>query len=134
MKLSMAAELGVRGILTLAEEYGRGPVPLDEICRRRDLPKEYVAKIFTSLTRAGLVDAVRGKGGGHFLAKPPKEITLLEVIEAIEGPLATNLCQHTPPKCEEVDCPVRPVWNEIQEQVRALLASKHLSDFLAKAT
>ncbi len=133
MKLSMAAELGIRGILTLAEEHGQGPVPLEEICRRRDLPKEYVAKIFTSLTRAGLVDAVRGKGGGHFLAKPPEEITLLEVIEAIEGPLATNLCQHTPPRCQEVDCPVRPVWSEIQEQVRAILGSKHLSDFLPKA-
>ena len=133
MKLSMAAELGIRGILTLAEEHGGGPVPLEEICRRRDLPKEYVAKIFTSLTRAGLVDAVRGKGGGHFLARPPEEITLLEVIEAIEGPLATNLCQHTPSRCKEVDCPVRPVWSEIQEQVRTLLGSKHLSDFLPEA-
>ena len=109
-------------------------MPLEEVCRRRDLPKEYLAKIFASLTRAGLVDAVRGKGGGHFLARSPEEISLLDVIEAIEGPLATNLCQHTPSKCAEEDCPVRPVWNEIQEQVRTLLASKHLSDFLPKAT
>ncbi len=133
MRLSMAAELGIRGILTLAQEHGQGPIPLDEICRRRDLPKEYLAKIFTSLTRAGLVDAVRGKGGGHFLAKPPEEITLLEVIEAIEGPLATNLCQHTPSRCKEVDCPVRPVWSEIQDKIRALLGSKHLSDFISEA-
>lgn len=130
MKLSMAAELGIRGILVLAQDYGRGPVSLKEICRRRDLPRQYLSTIFAALARADLVGSVRGQSGGRILAKPPEEITLLEVIEAIEGPLATNLCQHTPPRCEEVDCPVRPVWAEIQEKIRAALASKHLSDFI----
>lgn len=129
MKLSMAAELAVRGIMVLADSYGQGPVPLDEICRRRKLPRQYLAKIFAMLARADLVDPVRGKGGGHVLARSPKDITLLEVIEAVEGPLAMNLCQHTPPKCNLVDCPIRPVWAEIQEDIRSILGSKTLADF-----
>ena len=52
------------------------------------------------------------------LARDPSQITLLEIIEAVEGPLAMNFCQHDPPKCEEYDCPLRPVWTEIQEFVR----------------
>lgn len=133
MKLSMAAELAVRGIMVLADSHGQGPVPLDEICRRRKLPRQYLAKIFAMLARADLVDPVRGKGGGHVLARSPKDITLLEVIEAVEGPLAMNLCQHTPPKCDQVDCPVRPVWTEIQEDIRSILASKTLADFACAA-
>ena len=68
MKLSMAAEFAIRGILCLAEHYGQGPVTLQEVCRRRKLRKEYLTKIFGLLARANLVDAVRGKGGGYILS------------------------------------------------------------------
>lgn len=130
MKLSMAAEFGVRGILCLAQEYGNGPLPLDEICRRRGLQKQYLTKIFGMLSRADLVDAVRGKGGGYLLAKPPSEISLLDVIEAVEGPLAVNLCQNTPPKCEDLDCLVRPVWTEVQGKVRSILSGSTLQELV----
>ena len=133
MKLSMAAEFGIRGILCLAEHYGRGPVTLQKVCRRRKLRKEYLTKIFGLLARANLVDAVRGKGGGYMLARPPSRISLLAVIEAVEGPLAMNLCQHTPPKCEDRNCPVRPVWAELQEKVRSVLAGRTLDEFLPPA-
>ena len=129
----MAAEFAVRGVLCLAEEYGRGPVPLDEICRRRKLRKQYLAKIFGSLVRADLIDAVRGKGGGYQLARPARDISLLEVIEAVEGPLALNLCQHTPPKCREPDCRVRPVWEKLQEKVRSALGSATLDKLVGPA-
>lgn len=133
MKLSMAAEFAIRGILCLAEEYGQGPFPLDKICRRRKLRKEYLTKIFGLLARADLVDAVRGKGGGYTLSRSPATISLLDVIEAIEGPLALNLCQHTPPKCEEPGCRVRPVWTDLQEKVRSVLSSKTLDQLIPEA-
>jgi len=130
MRLSMAAELAVRGILCLAERYGQGPVPIDEICRTRCLPKQYLTKIFALLTRADLVSPLRGKGGGYVLARDPKDITLLAVVEAVEGPLALNLCLHTPPKCERHECRVRPLWAEIQESVRRVLSSKSLAELV----
>jgi Rrf2 family protein len=131
MKLTHAAELAVRGALVLAEEYGQGPVPLAEICRRRELPREYLTKIFSSLSRAGLLKPIRGKGGGFVLAREPSEITLLEVIEAVEGPIILNFCQHDPPQCERDDCPVRPVWSDLQDHIRTTLGSRTLGDFVA---
>ncbi len=130
MKLSPAAELGVRGVLVLGENYGNGPVTLDTICARRDLPKQYLVKIFASLARAGLVTPVRGKGGGYMLARDPNEITLLDVIEAVEGPIHLNYCQHNPSQCDELSCPIRPLWKELQETVRKKLGEMRVSDCL----
>lgn len=123
MKLTPAAEFALRGSLILAEYAGGNPVTLDTICAERDLPKQYLVKIFASLARAGLVKPVRGKHGGYLLARDPDKITILEVIEAVEGPLAMNLCQKDPPECEEWDCPIRPAWAEIQEFIQLKLGS-----------
>ncbi len=128
MKLSIAAELGLRGAVVLAEEYGRGPITLEKICSRRDLPKQYLVKIFASLSRAGLVTPVRGKRGGYMLARDPKDVSLLQLIEAIEGPLALNLCQQNPCGCDEVDCPIRPLWRDLQQTVCEKLAGMTLFD------
>lgn len=128
MKLSMAAELAVRGIIVLADGYGKGPITLDSICRSRDLPKQYLTKIFVSLRNAGLVEPVRGKHGGYLLGRPPSEITVLNVIEAVEGPIALNFCQYDPPKCIEYKCPLRPMWGQMQEFVRGKLSSVTLGD------
>jgi len=139
MKLSQAAELAVRGIQVLGQRYGDKPVPLDAICEARELPKQYMVKIFSLLARADLVTPVRGKHGGYLLSREPKDITLLEIIEAVEGPMAVNRCQENPPKCDNEDCPVRPVWEDIQQVLRKKLADVTLADaancraFLPKA-
>jgi Rrf2 family protein len=128
MKLSQAAELAGRGIQVLAQRYGDSPVPLDVICQVRDLPKQYMVKLFGMLARAGLVMPIRGKGGGYLLGRAPEDISLLEVIEAVEGPLAVNQCQDTPPRCDFEECPVRPVWTDIQRYMREKLGSVTLAD------
>lgn len=132
MKLSMAAELAVRGILSLAQRYGQEPVPLEEICQEGKLPKEYLTKIFSLLARANLVRAVRGKRGGYVLARSPKEITLLSVVEAVEGPLAVNLCQHAPARCDRADCRVRPIWADIQQKLRDALGGYTLDQLMSE--
>ena len=122
----------------MAQRHGDKPVPLDVICDARDLPKQYLVKIFALLARADLVTPVRGKHGGYLLSREPEDITLLNIVEAIEGPIAVNRCQETPPKCDQDECPIRPVWSEIQELVREKLAAVTLADaakcrmFLAK--
>ena len=136
MKVSAATELAIRGLTELAMRFGQGPITLDTICAGRDLPKQYLTKIFASLTRAGLIRPVRGKKGGYMLARDPEQVNLLEVVEAVQGPLWVNLCTHEPPQCDQDDCPLRPVWREIQEHVRDKLASVTLADAatpLAKA-
>jgi len=133
MKLSPAAELAVRGSLILAENYGEGPMTLDAICARRDLPKQYLVKIFASLARAGLVNPVRGKNGGYLLARDPHEVTLLDIVEAIEGPIVLNYCQADPPQCDDITCRIRPLWTDLQNKVREGLSSLTLAECVTGA-
>ncbi|MFZ1990830.1 MAG: Rrf2 family transcriptional regulator [Alphaproteobacteria bacterium] len=126
MKLSPAAEFAVRGALVLAERGGKGPVTLETICSQRDLPRQYLVKIFSLLTKAGIITPVRGKRGGYLLAHDPASITLLEIIEAIEGPVALNFCQRTPPQCDRLNCAIRPIWSELQKNIRSRLGSMTL--------
>ena len=133
MRLSPAAELALQGIIVLAQKAGQGPVNLAKICSYRELPKQYLAKIFATLARADLVKPVRGKRGGYLLSREPQQITVLEVIEAVEGPLALNSCQHQPPKCDDLQCRLRSVWTELQTAIRTRLGSITLADCLAPA-
>ena len=128
MRLSPAAELAVRGSLALASKYGQGPVTLETVCSTRDLPRQYLVKILSSLGKAGLVTSVRGKHGGYLLTRDPKQISLLEIIEAIEGPMTLNYCLYDPPRCEEFDCPIRPLWADLQKTVCTKLAGMKLGD------
>jgi len=130
MKLSPAAEFAVRGALVLAEHYGQGPTTLDSICDARGLSKQYLVKIFASLARSGIVTPVRGKKGGYLLARDPSEVTLLELIEAVEGPIAVNFCQHVPPRCEESECGLRSMWSEIQQFICDKLGGTSLGQCL----
>jgi len=129
MKLSMGTEMAVRGILVLAAREDSRPVSLKEVCRLRDLSRDNMTRLFALLTRARLVMAVRGKNGGYRLARPASEITLLDVIEAVEGPLALNLCQQDPAQCDRPNCPMKEVWDGLQEEVRAALSENTLEDF-----
>ncbi len=131
MRLSVAAELAIRGVSVLAARYGDGPVTLSKLCDIRSLPKQYLAKIFSALSRADLVTPIRGKRGGYKLSHSPEDISLLQVIEAVEGPLALNLCQFDPPKCDEFQCSLRKVWDELQETLRSRLQSVTLADCAA---
>ena len=132
MKLSIAAEYAVRGILVLTEEHGRGPVTLEAVCKRRKLPKQYLTKLFAHLAKAGLIHPVRGKGGGYTLTRSPEQINLLQVIEAVEGPIILNLCQHTPSRCLQDLCKIRPMWTDLQKTVRQKLAALSLAQCMGQ--
>ncbi len=132
MRVRPAVEFAIRGMLVLAERHGQGPVALDAICAHRDLPKQYLTKIFNSLTRSGLILPVRGKGGGFLLARPPAATSLLEVIEAIQGPVAFSLCPPMPDRCPD-DCRMRGLWDGLQGYIRDKLSATSLADCVKAA-
>ncbi len=132
MKLSVAAELAIRGTVALAARHGREPVTLDTICSDGELPKQYLTKIFASLVRDGLIVPVRGKRGGYLLARPPERITLLDIVQAVEGPLAVNRCQGSPPKCNKTRCPIRGLWSDLQATIARKLSGTTLRDCTRK--
>src|SRR3954463_14486856 len=87
MRISSKGEYGLRALLDLAQRYGEGPVQSHDIQERQGIDENYLNQILISLRKAGLIESVRGPQGGHRLARPPAQITLLEVVVALEGPL-----------------------------------------------
>lgn len=118
----------------LAENYQNGPVPMGQICQEQKLPRQYMLKIFAALGRAGFVRGNRGRGGGYTLARAPGKISILEIIEAVEGPLALNLCQNKPSQCRwnnnHHKCQVQPMWDELQAITVKKLGEFHLDRVL----
>src|SRR5438093_10082157 len=86
----MRTDYGTRAILELAARYGDGPLQSAEIAQRQGIPEAYLEQLLTSLRKAGLVRSTRGPHGGHELARAPGEMTLLEVVSALEGPLGPD--------------------------------------------
>lgn len=122
MEISRRTDYGVRVILDLATLPGDYRVSTQEIADRQNIPSPFLAKIISQLSLAGLVTTYRGAGGGVSLARPPAQISLLQVIEALEGPIRLNRCVIQPDACPENEhCPVHEVWAKAQAELTSLL-------------
>ena len=101
MKISSKGDYGLRALVDLAQNFDAGePIQVKDIARRQRIPEEYLGQLMVGLRRAGLVHSVRGAGGGYLLARPPGEITVAQVLETLEGPLALvdGLTDRSPPE------------------------------------
>ena len=124
MQISRRADYGVRVILDLATNCRQERTSTHEIAARQNIPSPFLAKIISQLALAGLITTYRGAGGGVSLSRPSSEISLLNVIEALEGPIALNRCVTDPEGCPQNDrCPVHNVWIRAQAELIALLAA-----------
>lgn len=122
MELTRKGEYAIRGIVYLASRPGDQVCLLSEIAAAVDVPQTFLAKIFQQFSKIGLVRSYRGTGGGFVLGRAPDKITLLEVVEAVEGPITPNRCVTGSGDCNRsTECNVHPVWMKVQEQVRELL-------------
>jgi Rrf2 family protein len=122
MQISRQADYGVRVILDLALTSPGSRAATQEIAARQSIPSPFLAKIVSRLSLAGLVNTYRGAGGGVALARPASEISLLNVIEALEGPLQLNRCVIEPDSCPRNHfCPVHDVWAKAQADLADLL-------------
>lgn len=129
MELTRKGEYAVRGIVYLAAQPEDKVCLLCDIAAAVDVPPTFLAKIFQQFSKIGLVKSYRGTGGGFVLGRAPDRITLLEVVEAVEGPIVPNRCASIPSKCSrDVDCNVHPVWKRIQTHVKGELESLTLKD------
>jgi Rrf2 family protein len=133
MELTRKGEYAIRGIVYLAGK------PLDKVCLLSDIaaavdvPPTFLAKIFRQFSKMGLVKSFRGTGGGFMLGRAPEKITLLEVVEAVEGPIAPNRCSTNAADCERSgSCTVHPVWKRVQDEVRGALKSVTLKELVTE--
>lgn len=118
MQITRQADYAVRAVLYLASLSNGTRAPTSQIAREQGIPSSFLAKIVSQLSVAGVVQTSRGARGGVSLARPSEEITLLEVIEAIDGPITLNECVPDPNDCPfGEDCTVHMIWLEAQSDL-----------------
>lgn len=116
-------------MIFLAKHFGKGPMALKDIAREKKLPYKFLEQIVTPLRKAGLLGAKEGKGGGYFLEKDPKEISVAEIVEILEGPVEVGRCAGCPlgPVCGQKD-----FWGQVGDKVREVIEGKTLADLIKK--
>ncbi len=124
MKLSQASDYAFRAVLYLAREGVGNRVEAQTISEQENVPKRFLLKTLRKLAQTDIIESYRGKYGGYALAKDPAEITLLDVVEAIDGPIEINRCLVEPKTCNKdgVDtCRVHHALYDVKETVSAKL-------------
>jgi Rrf2 family transcriptional regulator, iron-sulfur cluster assembly transcription factor len=122
LQLTRGGEYAVRAMTYLAARPPGAVASLHDIGQAQDIPESFLAKILQSLVHAGLAVSQRGAHGGFVLARAADDITMRDVIEAVDGPIALNQCVLWPEDCERSgNCAVHRAWVQAQEQLMAVL-------------
>jgi len=130
MRLTAKSEYGVLAAIDLACHAGEGPVSAREISEHRGIPPRFLEQLLVQLRRAGIVTAVRGARGGFQLARDPREISVLEVVEALEGPLSSSVCDaDTSGGClKSPACAASSVWTRATGALREVFSTTTLAE------
>ncbi len=122
MKLSMTGEYAIMGMLYLSKLPNGSTVQISQISKECNISESLLRKIIVQLKNAGLVFSIRGKNGGVILAKDSSAISLLDIIEAIEGKIFLNKCLIADKFCGRIkNCAVHSVWRKVQNQMNETL-------------
>lgn len=133
MKISSKGDYGLRALVDLARHHDAGaPVQVKDIARRQMIPEEYLGQLMVGLRRAGLVHSVRGAAGGYRLARPPGEITVAQVIETVEGPLALLDGLSERPPARGPGAAIRALWWEAGQAALVVLRGVTIQDLVQR--
>jgi Rrf2 family protein len=133
LRISRKIDYGLRAMIYLASISQESVVPFREIARQMDVPEDFLAKILKTLVDQGLVRSTRGPHGGYALAKTPLDISFLDVIEAVEGPVALNVCLDGEDACgHSTSCTMVQVWRLGQERMLDVYRHAKLAELAFK--
>ncbi|MHC4271048.1 MAG: RrF2 family transcriptional regulator [Planctomycetota bacterium] len=134
MQITLTADYALRAVVYIAA-YGIDRfVPAAEISREQNIPLYYISKILQSLTRANVVITTPGRRGGAKLQKNPDKISVLEVIEAIDGSVTVNHCLIDKEQCSRSEfCKMRPFWMKTHKLFKSTLGQARISHFINSA-
>lgn len=131
----MTSEYAVRALIYLSTVQPRKVTHISDISNEQDIPETLLRKIMGQLVKLGFVWSSRGKGGGVMLAKPGDTISLLDVIQGIEGQINLNQCLIDDKHCTQTPyCAVRKVWQQAQDQMTSILKEKSIHDLANEST
>ena len=133
MKLSTKGRYGTRALLELALHQGKGPVPLKDIALSQQISLPYLEHLISPLISGGIIRSTPGARGGVWLARPPREVRLSEVIGLLEGSIAPVECVNDPKYCSRSDfCVTRDIWSELKKVMNGVLESTTLQDLVER--
>jgi Rrf2 family protein len=129
-RLSRGVEYAIRGLIYFALQPQERVIPLSEISESEDIPKSFLVKIFQVLLKQGIVRSVRGLDGGFVLAKSPHSISLLDIIEGIDGPLSSFYDCHSDSckKGENEACPIHNAYKEGIDKLSDVLRNHNIEE------
>jgi Rrf2 family protein len=135
MQITRQADYALRAMIYLAGMDANTRAATSQIAQEKVIPPSFLAKIISQLSIAGLIHTSRGARGGVTLARPSAEITVLEVIEAIDGPIALNECTISKNGCPfDHNCPIHPIWCEAQNELVNKLSSTTFASLVPEKT
>lgn len=129
MRMSTKAQYAVRALVSLNLTSGGIPVSIKEISAREKISLNYLEQLFVKLRRGGIVNSVRGPGGGYLLARSAADIRIDQIIDTVDEALMPLACMNTDGSCRcGIECTTQTVWHGLGNQIRAFLASVTLED------
>ena len=135
IRISTRGRYGARAVFELAKNFDNGRLTVKEIAQRSGIPMKYLEQIFFLMKEAPFITSVRGSAGGYELAVPPETLTLLEVLEKLEGPFAFVNCAKNSAACDSSrSCVFRGVWQGLSAAAEEFLSKITYADLLQKAT
>ena len=138
MKLSTKGRYGLRAMVDIAGNGGEGADTISSIAPRQTLSESYLEQLMSLLRKAGIIESVRGAGGGYRLARPPQSISVGEVLRALEGDLNPVECSALlgagEPCAAEDTCVTKYVWQRISQSINETVDQIFLSDLLRENT
>ncbi len=130
--LSLTSEYALRAMTYLAKHQPDWPIPGKQIAEEADIPPKYLSKVLGDLVRAGLLEATRGKSGGFRMARPAREISLLEVLSPFER-VERRLCPFGNDRCKDEDpCVAQEKWKQVSDAYRKFLERTSIHDVSVK--
>jgi Rrf2 family protein len=136
--ISKKTKYGLKALLYLARQYDKGPILIADLARDEKIPKKFLEAILLALKNNGILHSKKGKGGGYYLGRHPKNITFGQAIRVMEGPLAPVPCVSetsyaTCSECQnEATCGIRLVMKEVRDAIAGILDGTSLADALER--
>lgn len=138
MKITSSIEYATRLMVTLAAEHGKAPLPAERLAEIDNVPADYVSQILVKLRRAGLVTSHRGSAGGYSLSRVPRDITLEQVVRAVDGAVFDDVCVRYDAGSKDCrhqgHCAISPVWTKLGEIVTRYFEGVTLAAILEQKT
>ena len=131
LRLSTKGQYGVRAMFEIARGYPSGPTNIKEISGRQEVSVAYLEQILNTLRWAGLIQSVKGPGGGYVLAWEPSATSIGAILKVLEGPVAITSCLDPQEGCSRVDtCVTHLLWRSLGQKIEDFLSTMTLADLL----